>query len=608
MSAFADLEGKVAVVTGGASGIGKGIAEALKNQGVELVIADIEDGALQRTAKELGATGIQTDVSSAESVGALATEVVERFGTAHVLVNNAGIGPMGRIADLTLDDWKWMIGVNLWGVIHGIHAFLPILKSNEEGGHVVNTSSMAGLVGMPGLGSYTLTKYGVLGLTEVLAKELEEDGSKVGATVLSRDDPHEHRHVEPQPARQQRRRPARRRHLPGGVGGRHVGRAMDDPDRGRHDRRRLHQERRALRPHPPRLVGHGRAALRGDRLRLREDARGHAVSATQPLTLPDEALTRFREALGADAVLVDEPDRDEYRDPYWFKDDRTYDSSVVLLPSSTEEVQALVRIANELGVALWTSSRGKNLGYGGPSPRVRGSAVVSLVRMNRVIEINPELAYAVVEPGVRWFDLHAALQEAGHDDLLITIPDLGWGSVVGNSLDNGITYMPYGQDFMAPCGMEVVLADGELVRTGMGAMPDNKTWHLYKRGLGPVLRPALHPVQLRDRHAHGLLAHAPARGVRTAVPDRPTGRPARAGDRHPPRAAPRRDDPRRAEHVLDAHAGRPVPGDHGRVHRRRRRAGRRADPGDRRPHRARAVGTRAAIWATPRSPSTTSRR
>ena len=184
MSAFADLEGKVAVVTGGASGIGKGIAEALKNEGVELVIADIEDGALQRTAKELGATGIQTDVSSAESVGALATEVVERFATAHVLVNNAGIGPMGRIADLTLDDWKWMVGVNLWGVIHGIHAFLPILKGNEEGGHIVNTSSMAGLVGMPGLGSYTLTKYGVLGLTEVLAKELEEDGSKVGATVL----------------------------------------------------------------------------------------------------------------------------------------------------------------------------------------------------------------------------------------------------------------------------------------------------------------------------------------------------------------------------------------------------------------------------------------
>jgi NAD(P)-dependent dehydrogenase (short-subunit alcohol dehydrogenase family) len=184
MSAFADLEGTVAVVTGGASGIGKGIAEALKNEGVELVIADIEDGALQATADELGATGIQTDVSSAESVGALATEVVERFGTAHVVVLNAGIGPMGRIADLTLDDWKWMVGVNLWGVIHGVHSFLPIVKGNEEGGHFVVTSSMAGLVGMPNLGSYTLTKYGVLGLTEVLAAELAEEGSNVGATVL----------------------------------------------------------------------------------------------------------------------------------------------------------------------------------------------------------------------------------------------------------------------------------------------------------------------------------------------------------------------------------------------------------------------------------------
>src|SRR5690242_7450851 len=103
MAALADLNGKVAVVTGGASGIGRGIAEALRNEGAQLVIADIEDGALQRAADELGATGIQTDVSDAASVGRLATEVVERFGTAHVLVNNAGIGPMGRIADLTLD-------------------------------------------------------------------------------------------------------------------------------------------------------------------------------------------------------------------------------------------------------------------------------------------------------------------------------------------------------------------------------------------------------------------------------------------------------------------------------------------------------------------------
>jgi 4-cresol dehydrogenase (hydroxylating) len=213
------------------------------------------------------------------------------------------------------------------------------------------------------------------------------------------------------------------------------------------------------------------------------------MSAAPALTLPDEAVTRFQRALGADAVLVEEARRDEYRDPYWFQGDRTYDSSVVLLPSSTEEVQAVVRIANELGVALWTSSAGRNYGYGGPSPRVRGSAIVNLNRMNRVIEIDRKLAYAVVEPGVRWFDLHDALKDAGHDDLLISIPDLGWGSVIGNSLDNGISYLPYGQDFMAPCGMEVVLADGELLRTGMGAVPDNRSWHLYKRGLGPVLDP-----------------------------------------------------------------------------------------------------------------------
>jgi NAD(P)-dependent dehydrogenase (short-subunit alcohol dehydrogenase family) len=184
VSAFTELEGKIAVVTGGASGIGKGIAQALGAEGAQVVIADVEQGALDAAAEELGATGIRTDVSSAESVDALAEEVVDRFGTAHVVVNNAGVGSMARIADLTLDDWRWMVGVNLWGVIHGIHAFLPILKANPEGGHLVNTASMAGLVATPNLGSYTLTKYGIVGLTEALSMELAQDGSKVGATVL----------------------------------------------------------------------------------------------------------------------------------------------------------------------------------------------------------------------------------------------------------------------------------------------------------------------------------------------------------------------------------------------------------------------------------------
>lgn len=200
-------------------------------------------------------------------------------------------------------------------------------------------------------------------------------------------------------------------------------------------------------------------------------------------------LQRFQDCLGTAAVLVDQAARDEYRDPYWHAEDRTYDTSAILLPSTTEQVQETVRIAAEFGVPLWTSSQGRNNGYGGPSPRVRGSVAVSLRRMSRVLEINADLAYAVVEPGVRWLDLHTALKEAGHDDLLVSVPDLGWGSVMGNSLDNGVTYLPTGADFQAPCGFEVVLADGSLLRTGMGAVPGNKSWHLYKRGLGPVLDP-----------------------------------------------------------------------------------------------------------------------
>jgi len=101
-----------------------------------------------------------------------------------VICNNAGIGPLAPVADLTLDDWRWMIGVNLWGVIHGVHTFLPILKRNRDGGHIVNTASMAGLVAGPRLGAYAAAKYGVVGLSEVLAAELAADNSRVGVSVL----------------------------------------------------------------------------------------------------------------------------------------------------------------------------------------------------------------------------------------------------------------------------------------------------------------------------------------------------------------------------------------------------------------------------------------
>jgi NAD(P)-dependent dehydrogenase (short-subunit alcohol dehydrogenase family) len=179
------IEGRVAVVTGGASGIGRGIAEQLIAEGAQVVIADVQQDALDATAAEIGATGIRVDVTDPDSVEALAAAVVERFGSVGILVNNAGIGPLARIADLTLSDWKWMIDVNLWGVIHGVTTFLPLLRANADGGHIVNTGSMASFSPMAGGGAYSVTKYGVAALTEALAIELEEDGVPVHVTLLA---------------------------------------------------------------------------------------------------------------------------------------------------------------------------------------------------------------------------------------------------------------------------------------------------------------------------------------------------------------------------------------------------------------------------------------
>ncbi len=197
-------------------------------------------------------------------------------------------------------------------------------------------------------------------------------------------------------------------------------------------------------------------------------------------------LRELGSALGESAVLTAEEELAEFRDPFAFSTWDDYTASAVVMPETVEQVQEVVRIANRFRLPIWAHSQGRNNGYGGPAPRVRGSVVVSLRKMNRVLEIDEDLAYAVVEPGVRWFDLYDAVRAGGHR-LMVSIPDLGWGSVIGNFLENGVTYLPQAQDMAAYCGMEVVLANGDVLRTGMGAMPDNRSWHVYKRGLGPTL-------------------------------------------------------------------------------------------------------------------------
>lgn len=184
MSRTVEFAGTTAVVTGGASGIGKGMAKAFSSAGCHVVIADIDGDALTATARELGVLGVRTDVTDPDSVGALAERALAEYGDVHVVCNNAGVGPFGSLDEMTPADWRWVLDVNLHGVLHGLHAFLPLLKRNPDWGHVVNTSSLSVMVTPPDTAAYVASKAAVLGLTEVLAAELRAAGSRVGATAL----------------------------------------------------------------------------------------------------------------------------------------------------------------------------------------------------------------------------------------------------------------------------------------------------------------------------------------------------------------------------------------------------------------------------------------
>ncbi len=183
-----NLKGKVAVVTGGASGLGRAMALHFAREGMHVAIADIEQDKIDAVVAELKALGVKaigakTDVSKGEEVDALAKRVVSDLGGVHVVCNNAGVSPLGLAWENTLADWQWMIGVNLWGVIHGVRAFTPLLLAQGEG-HIVNTASVAGLINPPNSAMYNVTKHAVVALTETLHHDLKEKKSNVGCSVL----------------------------------------------------------------------------------------------------------------------------------------------------------------------------------------------------------------------------------------------------------------------------------------------------------------------------------------------------------------------------------------------------------------------------------------
>ena len=202
------------------------------------------------------------------------------------------------------------------------------------------------------------------------------------------------------------------------------------------------------------------------------------------------ALERFARVIGSEWVFTNDDDIALYRDAYspLFNEAEERLASAALAPDTADAVQQIVRIANEFRIPLYPISTGRNLGYGGSAPVLSGSVVLDLKRMNRILEVDERNAYALVEPGVSYFDLYRYIQERKLK-LWIDCPDPGWGSVVGNALDHGVGYTmnPYRDHFDAHCGMEVVTGAGALVRTGMGALPGAKTWQQFKYGYGPYV-------------------------------------------------------------------------------------------------------------------------
>jgi len=182
------LEGRVAAITGAASGLGRAMALAFAGEGMHAALADVDEPGLKSTLNEVQSRGVRAfamrvDVSRYQEVESFCSKAIAQFGATHVVCNNAGVSPLGAVWENTLADWQWILGVNLWGVIHGVRAFVPRLLAQGEG-HVVNTASVAGLISPPGMGAYNVTKHAVVALSESLYHDLRLRGSPVGVSVL----------------------------------------------------------------------------------------------------------------------------------------------------------------------------------------------------------------------------------------------------------------------------------------------------------------------------------------------------------------------------------------------------------------------------------------
>ncbi len=197
-----------------------------------------------------------------------------------------------------------------------------------------------------------------------------------------------------------------------------------------------------------------------------------------------DLAARLTAELGAENLVT--ADLEDYLDMYPVGDPAEFAPSMVAKPGDLEQIRAVLRLATEAGVPVWTYSQGRNNGYGGRSPRVAGSVTLDLSRMNRVLDIDSVSGTALIEPGVRFFDLYDAVRASGAP-WWPSVPDLGWGSVIGNALDRGMGYTTRGEHFENLCGLEVMLPDGDLVRTGMGALTGSKSWNIYRPGLGPAV-------------------------------------------------------------------------------------------------------------------------